>query len=207
LPAGLSYVEVVAAGGASQLVSGRTMARRSDGTVVAWGENSLRQCNVPSLRPGLSYARIAAGCSHSAALVQAGSYETFAAGCAGSLPAATLTCLHLPRLGQNLLVRLDHLPQSAAIVALGLSNTTSPLGPLPLGLGAFGMPGCRLCISVDGSLLMSGSAGTVIHSLPIPNRTSLAGFVCHEQALVLDPAAANAAGAVVSDAATAVIGS
>jgi hypothetical protein len=35
-----------------------TVARRSDGSVVAWGDNSLGQCDVPSLPPGLQYAEI-----------------------------------------------------------------------------------------------------------------------------------------------------
>ena len=42
LPSGLSYVEVAAGGY-------HTLARRSDGSVVAWGENGSGQCNVPAL--------------------------------------------------------------------------------------------------------------------------------------------------------------
>ncbi len=52
-PAGLRYVEV-AAGYAHAL------ARLSDGSVVAWGDNSLRQCNVPVPRSGTGYVAIAA---------------------------------------------------------------------------------------------------------------------------------------------------
>jgi len=54
LPAGLSYVEVAAAGGHS-------VARRSNGSVVAWGDNTVGQCVVPALPPGLSYVALAAG--------------------------------------------------------------------------------------------------------------------------------------------------
>ena len=54
LPAGLTYVEV-AAGGA------HTVARRSDGSVVAWGDNDFGQCNVPALPAGLTYVEVAAG--------------------------------------------------------------------------------------------------------------------------------------------------
>src|SRR5688572_17415212 len=41
-----------------------TVARRSNGSVVAWGENGYAQCNVPALPSGLSYVEIAAGWSH-----------------------------------------------------------------------------------------------------------------------------------------------
>jgi hypothetical protein len=106
-----------------------------------------------------------------------------------------------------MLVRFEHVPLSAAIVAFGFSNVASTQGPLPQDLSAFGMPGCNWRVSVDCTQLMQGAGGTVMHGLPIPNLQVLAGFLFHVQALVLDPAAGNAAGAVVSDAATAVVGS
>src|SRR5262245_5997950 len=34
--------------------SRHSLARLSDGTVAAWGDNSLGACNVPALPPGLS---------------------------------------------------------------------------------------------------------------------------------------------------------
>ena len=37
------------------------MARRSDGSVVAWGDNGYGQCNVPALPLGLTYVEVAAG--------------------------------------------------------------------------------------------------------------------------------------------------
>ena len=43
------------------------MARRSDGSLVAWGLNTSGQCNVPSLPPGVTYVEIAAGGSHTVA--------------------------------------------------------------------------------------------------------------------------------------------
>jgi hypothetical protein len=43
------------------------VARRSDGSVVAWGDNSYGQCNVPALPSGLAYVEIAAGRRHSLA--------------------------------------------------------------------------------------------------------------------------------------------
>ena len=43
------------------------MARRSDGSVVAWGDNTYGQNNVPPLPSGLSYVEIDAGYSHAVA--------------------------------------------------------------------------------------------------------------------------------------------
>ena len=43
------------------------MARRSDGSVVAWGNNACGQCNVPALPAGLTYVEVAAGDGHTVA--------------------------------------------------------------------------------------------------------------------------------------------
>jgi Regulator of chromosome condensation (RCC1) repeat len=59
LPPGLTYVEIAA--------GSHAVARRSDGAVFAWGENSSGQCNVLALPPGLTYVGIAAGFSHTVA--------------------------------------------------------------------------------------------------------------------------------------------
>ena len=44
LPTGIAYVEITAG-------DQHTVARRSDGSVVAWGDNPYGQCNVPALPP------------------------------------------------------------------------------------------------------------------------------------------------------------
>ncbi|MCA8950722.1 MAG: hypothetical protein KDE27_14565, partial [Planctomycetes bacterium] len=44
-----------------------SLARRSDGSVVAWGDNSFGQTIVPALPAGLSYVEVAAGAYHSLA--------------------------------------------------------------------------------------------------------------------------------------------
>jgi alpha-tubulin suppressor-like RCC1 family protein len=60
VPAGLSNVVALAAGGL------HVLALRSDGTVVAWGDNSFGQTNVPA---GLTNAvAVAAGTQHSLAV-------------------------------------------------------------------------------------------------------------------------------------------
>ena len=56
------FVEI-AAGGVHSL------ARRADGSVVAWGDNAYpyNECQVPALPTGLLYVEIAAGNRHSLA--------------------------------------------------------------------------------------------------------------------------------------------
>jgi hypothetical protein len=53
LPAGLVYVEIAAGGYHS-------VARRSDGLVIAWGRNNYSQCSVPLLQPGFSHLALGA---------------------------------------------------------------------------------------------------------------------------------------------------
>jgi hypothetical protein len=60
LPPGLTYVEIAAG-------QQHFLARRSDGSVVAWGRNDFGQCNVPPLPAGLSYVDVEAGKNHSVA--------------------------------------------------------------------------------------------------------------------------------------------
>jgi hypothetical protein len=44
-----------------------SLARRSDGSVVAWGSNSDGQTNVPALPPGRTYSELGAGAAHTVA--------------------------------------------------------------------------------------------------------------------------------------------
>src|SRR5688572_10735082 len=52
---------------------GHTLARRADGSVVAWGGNFHGVCNVPVLPPGLSYVQVSGGYAHSLGLRSDGS--------------------------------------------------------------------------------------------------------------------------------------
>src|SRR5712671_3066411 len=54
------FVEVAAGGQ-------HTVARRSDGSADAWGDNQSGQCTVPALPSGLSYAEVTAGTRHTVA--------------------------------------------------------------------------------------------------------------------------------------------
>jgi hypothetical protein len=141
------------------------------------------------------------------ALVEVGSpsYVTFGSGCPGSLGVTTLTPVAFPRVGSTMTVDLANLPLQSALLAVGLSNTTSALGPLPVDLGPFGMPGCFGRVSADVTVLVSGGDPATF-AFAIPANAALAGLQFYHQALVFDPAAGNAVFMVVSDAAAARIG-
>jgi hypothetical protein len=68
------------------------------------------------------------------------------------------------------------------------------------------MPGCTAFVSIDAVDLLLGAGTRASWSMSIPAAPNLLGSRFHQQALVVDPLAGNASGAVVSDAATAVVG-
>ena len=103
-------------------------------------------------------------------------------------------------------VLVQPLPLSAAVMISGLSNVSYAAIPLPLDLTFLGLTNCWLRVSVDAHEGLIGSLGLATYSLAIPASASLAGFILHQQALVLDPAAGNPLGMVMSDAATTVVG-
>lgn len=87
---------------------------------------------------------------------------------------------------------------------IGLSASRVGAIPLPLDLGPFGMPGCRLQTSPD---TLFGIVSGFNLPLPIPNLPGLVGFVVHAQGAVFDIGAppANSVGLVFSDLARVVI--
>jgi hypothetical protein len=105
-----------------------------------------------------------------------------------------------------MIARVAPLPQSVAMMITGFSNVSSALGPLPLRLSLFGLPDCSLRVSPDATALLVGSSGSATHAAAIPGNVALAGLVVHQQALVVDRAAGNLLGLVLSDAATVVVG-
>jgi hypothetical protein len=194
LPFGVSYVEI--ASGYEHVV-----ARRSDGEVVVFGQNTPLHL-VPLLEPGTSYHRIGAGYRNCVGIVGPSStYVSFAAGCAGSMPACRLTPRDTPRIGDTLAVQLRPLPANLALMVSGWQRVTPPLS-----LAFLGMPGCTADVTLDVATLLVGTGGNALFELPIPYQTSLIGVRFFNQAFVFDPAAGNPMGAVVSDATEAVIG-
>ena len=130
LPPGLTYVAVSAG-------LRHSVARRSDGSVVAWGDNSFGQCNVPALPLGMTFSHVAASHHATAAIIQSGAFNTFAAGCPGSAGVTQLDAAP-PRVGTTTQIAMQPLPQNAAVLVFGFSNTTSAFGPLPLDLTGIG---------------------------------------------------------------------
>jgi hypothetical protein len=174
--------------------------------VVAWGDNGIGQCDAPAQPPGLSFVEVAAGSGWTAGRIGPESrYAFLGAGCAGSMPAARLVPLDTPRIGATLQVTLDNLPVDVALLWTGSSTSTSAFGSLPFNVSSLGMPGCTAYASADAVTVLVGSGGRAAYRLTIPDLPALVGVRFHQQALVFDPGA-NALGAVLSDAATAVIG-
>jgi hypothetical protein len=137
-------------------------------------------------------------------------HHSFGHGCPGThgKPQLLLADNMLPRLGNAWGLRLQNLPTAAgtlAVFSLGFSNTTSPLGSLPVALASFGMPGCTLDVSPEINVYPLANNGVAGVTVTIPNQTWLLGIHLYAQGGVYDPTA-NAAGLVLSDSAAATIG-
>jgi hypothetical protein len=178
--------------------------RRSDGEVFFVAQTLLLtypRYRPPALDPGSSYLDVDAFLDTAIARVGPTTiYVGHIPGCAGSRPTSRLVPNETPRIGQTLRVRLFDLPVNIAVMALGWQATT------PLDLGALGMPGCQLGITIDGVVALAGNNHQAVWSLPIPDQPALVGTHFYNQALVLDPAAGNSFGAVLSDAMRGVVG-
>jgi len=134
----------------------------------------------------------------------AGGYGYIGAGCAGSLGVPSNTVSSQPLVNSTAVIVIDKLVSNVAFVLFGFSRTSSPFGPLPLDLGAFGAPGCPARVSPDATSLVLGVNNTASLNFGIPNAASLVGVLIFSQALALDPI--NTLGAVTSDAAAMLIG-
>lgn len=195
LPFGVYYVDV-------DCGFNTAIWRRSDGTASVSGGMGYGQDTMPVLAPGTSFLGVSAGWDTVSGRVgPTCTYVSFAAGCAGSMPAARIVPRDTPCIGRTHQITVFDLPANVAVLGMGFSRP-----PQPVSLAAFGMPGCTLQIDVDAVAALSGQWNRAKFSLPIPDRRSLLGLHFYQQALVLDPAAGNAAGAVVSNAAEGVIG-
>ena len=106
-----------------------------------------------------------------------------------------------PQLGGSYAVTLsDEAPNSFAVLASGVSDTTWSGGALPAPLP--GAPGCSLL--VDPLVLASRPTGNASVSFSVPNNGALVGTEVFHQWFVLDPV--NAIGLVTSNAGRARVG-
>lgn len=123
------------------------------------------------------------------------SYNTFGAGCAGSLGVPTLAAApgSLPRLGQTLQVDLGNLPLGLGVMATGFSNTLA-FGsvPLPYSLASSGFPGCNLLVDPLAVQFLIGVGNTASWSFTVPNNTAFAGIELFNQGVSLDNTPAGA---------------
>lgn len=135
------------------------------------------------------------------------SYRLFGTGCAGSNGIPALSTASAPRIGTTFGLQISNLATAAssAFVATGISNSTSPLGALPLSLSGVGMPGCTLYVSADVLTLVPASAGAASWSVAIPANALLINMPFFNQVASIDPAA-NLAGLTVSAAGAGVVG-
>lgn len=123
------------------------------------------------------------------------SYNTFGAGCAGSMGVPTLAAApgSLPRLGNTLQVDLGNLPLGLGVMATGFSNTLA-FGsvPLPYSLASSGFPGCDLLVDPMAVQFLIGVGNTVTWSFTVPNNTAFAGIELFNQGISLDNTPAGA---------------
>ncbi|MCA8977397.1 MAG: hypothetical protein KDC98_21930 [Planctomycetes bacterium] len=133
----------------------------------------------------------------------------FGAACAGYVnpPQLAVDPLAPARIGAQMQwLGTQVLANRAALFVLGLSNTTSAAGPLPLNLTFAGMPGCELLVSPDSvRFALASSGGEVAFGLTLPNVPGLIGLPLFGQLVTEDPAW-NGRGLVTSRGLMAVIG-
>jgi hypothetical protein len=125
-------------------------------------------------------------------------YTTIATGCPSTTGVSHLVPAQLPRIGTTMLVVIDNLPYSIALMLMGFTNA-------PFDVSGFGLPGCTLQTDLTFDYLCVGGGGTAVHSLPLANDGSLLGLQLYQQAFVLDPPL-NAFGGALSDTAALQIG-
>lgn len=131
-------------------------------------------------------------------------YGFLGAGCAGSLGVPRNTVVSPPRLGQTMASTYTNLAQNVVFALVGFSRTTSGFGALPFDMTGLGAPGCFARVSGDANVLLVGSGGLATFNMAIPASTAYLGAQLYTQGLSLD--AANALGAVMSDANGAILG-
>jgi alpha-tubulin suppressor-like RCC1 family protein len=155
LPPGVRYVKAVA----SWIHSA---ALRSDGQIVAWGDNSYGQCNVPPLPAGVAYTKVAIGERHTIALRSDGAAVAFGDPAFGAtiIPPLPPGVRYVDADGasyQTILLRSD-----GTVVCVGIDNggRLNP-PPLPPGLSYVRVAAATFhnaAVRSDGELVLWGSS-------------------------------------------------
>jgi hypothetical protein len=166
-----------------------SMARRSDGSVVAWGENSSGQCDVPALPAGLTYVEIAGGGYHSLARRSDGSVVAWGSNAYGQcnvppLPAG-LSCVELAAGGDRSAARLSDgsvvvwgastsvpaLAEGFGYLAIDLSEMgfivalySSPCAPTSYCTAGTSASGCEALLSATGTASASAATGFTLQA-------------------------------------------
>jgi hypothetical protein len=116
----------------------------------------------------------------------------YGAGCAGSAGTPALAPTGTPQLGTVFQLGATSLPPGPglAFLAVGFSQTTSALGPLPLSLQPLGLGvGCTLLVSVDAITSVATAGGTAAFGLNVPFNPAFLAFPLFFQCASLDAGA------------------
>lgn len=102
-------------------------------------------------------------------------------------PAWRLSIDRNPWLGTTYRLRYPVAVGLPCLFTTGLSNTSAGPTPLPLDLGAFGMPGCNLYVSPDIVQVRPWSYDAAYLDVSLPSDPAFAGLRLYHQGIVLAP--------------------
>ena len=137
-------------------------------------------------------------------VTQQAGYGWFGPGCPGSVGQSHLVNTTTPQIGGTLSVDVSNMQFGIGLMIIGLSNTISGFGPLPVDLSGIGMTGCPLRVSLDATDTVVGVDTSATWNFPIPNSPPLIGMLLYNQCANLD--IINPFGFVLSDASGWVLG-
>jgi alpha-tubulin suppressor-like RCC1 family protein len=161
LPAGLTYTQVAAGWRHS-------VALRSDGTAVCFGDNSSGQCNAPPPAAGTSFVSVGAGQERSAALQSDGQIVVWGLAAAPPILPPGVVYVELVVGSHHLLARRS----DGAVVGWGLGfSGETQMPPLPPGRSVLGLAAGNqfsLALLDDGSLLGFGNNAFGQRDVPVP---------------------------------------
>ena len=127
----------------------------------------------------------------------------YGAGCTGAAGTVSLTAMQLPWIGADFVGRVQGVPATAlAIHLIGFSQVSVPLSVvLPTAL-----PGCTILMAPAWIDTLSGSNGTAVARVTVPNDVTLVGQSFFDQAVVLEMAGGTIQAATSSNALRLTIG-